>query len=342
LYFIVAGLLSGCANFTYYVDTINGHYALLEKSQPIDALLADEVPAELREKLENLRQAREFASRELLLPDNDSYKSYADIGRPYATWNVIATPRLSVKPRQWCFLVVGCISYRGYFSKQKAEAYAYQLQQQGYDTYVTGSRAYSTLGWFDDPLLNTMMYQSEARWVGILFHELAHQKLYIEGDSAFNEAFATAIEQEGIRRWFVSTNKENLVQQYLPDHRRREQFNALLKTTRARLSDLFKSDKPESEKLELKKKLFADLKNNYWELKKTWSGYSGYDQWMSQDLNNAHLAIVATYHDLVPGFKRILEESNYELNAFYKKIEMLITDHESDHRDITQTLLAHE
>ena len=322
LFLLVSFGLSGCSTVGYYLEAINGHFEIIDKSIPIETVISENKSVELVNKLENFQQARQFAAEDLLLPDNDSYKEYADIGRPYAVWNVIAAPKYSVEPKKWCFLFVGCISYRGYFNKQDAEAYAKWLQSQGYDVYVAGARAYSTLGWFDDPLLNTMMYKSEAARVGILFHELAHQKIYIEDDTAFNEAFATAIEQEGVKRWFIKNNKTEELAEYEVFIRRKKEFNFLLKKYRTKLKELYKENINEQEKLDDKKKLFAQLKKEYLQVKLKWQGYDGYDQWMQQELNNAHLAIIATYNDLVPLFRERINKSENIID-FYSYITKL-------------------
>ena len=323
LYFILPLFIGGCSNFTYYVDTINGHHELLEKSRPIDSVISGDISEDLKKKLVTFQKARLFAIQELLLPDNNSYKSYADIGRPYATWNVIATPEYSIEPKKWCFLIVGCLNYRGYFSKQQAEAFAKQLKTEGYDTYVAGARAYSTLGWFDDPLLNTMMFKSEASRVGILFHELAHQKMYVEDDSSFNEAFATVIEQEGTRRWFKATGKDDELKEYILSIKRNNEFNLLLRKTRDSLIALYNSTVPDEIKRAKKADIFSQLKQDYQKLKKQWQGYNTYDKWMSQDLNNAHLAIAATYNEFVPVFKKLLIENKNDLKEFYNRVSDL-------------------
>jgi len=193
--------VSGCSSFGYYMDLMAGHSELLERRKPVAEIIADEKTSpKLRKLLKTSENIRDFASNNLDLPKNNSYRQYADLNRRYAVWNVIAAEEFSIHAKKWCFLLVGCLSYRGYFSKQVAMDYSAELKKQGYDVYVAGASAYSTLGWFDDPLLNTMMLKSEAQRAGIIFHELAHQVVYIDDDSAFNEAFATAVEEEGIRR----------------------------------------------------------------------------------------------------------------------------------------------
>lgn len=314
--------VSACSSFGYYLDLMAGHSELLEQRKPVKTLLADEeTPEHLRNLLKMSEKMRDFASKELHLPENDSYRSYADLKRPYAVWNVIAASEFSVSAKKWCFVFVGCLSYRGYFSKQDAEAYANELKTQNYDVYVAGANAYSTLGWFDDPLLNTMMYKSEARRAGIIFHELAHQVVYIENDSAFNEAFATVVEQEGIRRWMQRKNQQQQYEDYLSDKKRNSQINHLLQMTRDKLKALYQNELTTEQKREAKKQIFALMQKQYQGLKKSWGGYAAYDKWMQQDLNNAHLLLIATYHDLVPVFQAILKNENHDLEKFYLAVE---------------------
>ena len=315
---VSAVTVSACSSFGYYMDLMAGHSELLEQRKPVSEIIADEsTKAKLRELLENSQNIRDFASKKLDLPDNDSYRMYADLNRQYAVWNVVAAKEFSVEAKKWCFLFVGCLSYRGYFTKKDATAYANELKKEGYDVYVAGARAYSTLGWFDDPLLNTMMVKSEAYRAGIIFHELAHQVVYIDNDSAFNEAFATTVEEEGIRRWLLTNGQQKKYQTYLLDKKRDSQLNQLLLNTRKQLKQLYKTNKNSEEKRQGKKQIFAAMQKNYLQLKKSWDGYKIYDKWMSQDLNNAHLLLIATYHDLVPFFKNLLRNKNNNLSSFY-------------------------
>lgn len=314
--------VSACSSFGYYLDLIEGHSEILEQRKPVAEILAEkETKPELREILETSQKIRDFASKELHLPENDSYRQYADLKRPFAVWNVVATKEFSVQPKKWCFLIVGCLSYRGYYSKEDATVFANKLKAEGYDVYVAGANAYSTLGWFDDPLLNTMLYKSEAYRAGIIFHELAHQVVYIENDSAFNEAFATAVEQEGIQRWLVKNGKNAEYQEYLIDKKRESQINQLLLETREILKQLYKKNIPNEEKRKVKKLVFTEMQKRYHQRKISWGAYNAYDKWMTQDLNNSHLLLVATYHDLVPTFMTILKEENYNLKKFYLAVE---------------------
>ncbi len=316
--------VSACSSFGYYMDLMAGHSELMEQRMPIKKLLAEkETKPKLRKLLKKSQEIRDFASIELDLPENDSYRMYADLNRRYAVWNVIAAEEFSVQPKKWCFLFVGCLSYRGYFSKEVATEYANELKSEGYDVYVAGANAYSTLGWFDDPLLNTMMYKSEATRAGIIFHELAHQVVYIDDDSAFNEAFATTVEQEGIRRWLERNGDDARYTEYLLNKKRDTQLNQLLQDTRNRLKDLYKIDLTEAVKRKTKKQIFVSMKSKYDQLKKKWGGYNAFDKWMSQDFNNSHLLLIATYHDLVPMFKAILKKEKYNLKRFYIAVEKL-------------------
>ena len=325
----------------YYWQAVDGHTDILNREQPISELLArEDLDVELRARLVEMQRARDFASDELGLPDNNSYRDYVDIGRDYVIWNVIATEEFSVSAQQWCFLFAGCVSYRGYFDKATAQKYAQTLQVKGMDTYVAGARAYSTIGWFDDPLLNTMLYRDEAMRVGVLFHELAHQKLYVQDDTAFNEAFATAVAQEGVRRWFLYNGNTSKYERYLESQQRRAEFNTLLKQTRSRLQVLYKQSHDPDLMRKEKQRVFLQLKKDYVVLKRNWDSNKGYDAWMAQPLNNAHLALAATYHELVPDIKRYMHNTGGDLQLFYKQMEQLSRLPISDRHDMLRSVSA--
>ena len=308
----------------YYWQAVDGHTDILNREQPISELLArEDLDVELRARLVEMQRARDFASDELGLPDNNSYRDYVDIGRDYVIWNVIATEEFSVSAQQWCFLFAGCVSYRGYFDKATAQKYAQTLQVKGMDTYVAGARAYSTIGWFDDPLLNTMLYRDEAMRVGVLFHELAHQQLYVQDDTAFNEAFATVVAQEGVQRWFISRGDARAYEAYLQAEKRRGEFHGLLKQTREKLQQLY-DEAYEPDLMRRKKQaIFRELKVDYQKLKNGWKNDKRYDAWMAQPLNNAHLALVATYNEYVPVMKTYLDKADSNLPLFYQQMEKL-------------------
>lgn len=312
-------LLPACASLGYYGQSISGHFSLMNKARPVKAVLEDSsTPERVRDRLVLSQQVRDFAVSELGLPDNDSYRTYADLGKTNVVWNVVATDEFSLAPQQWCFLVVGCINYRGYFAREDADAYAARLAAEGKDVQVSGARAYSTLGYFGDPLLNTMLDQSEADLVDVIIHELGHQQVFIKDDSAFNEAFATAVAREGVRRWFAGQGDAGAYAAYLEGQTRSNDFYAMLTRTRARLRELYRRDLPVAAKREQKRALFAQLKAEYGQVRdEQWAGHRGYDRWFGRDLNNAHLSLVATYRELVPAFTALIEKHNGDMRAFY-------------------------
>lgn len=320
----LALLLSGCAGVKYIAQSIGGQWEVLARREPIPQLLEDPAtPEPLKRKLAVSLEIRAFASRDLALPDNGSYLSYTDLKRPYVVWNVFAAPELSLEPSQWCFPVVGCVRYRGYFAEADAAAFAQELQAQGFDVYVGGVAAYSTLGWFDDPLLNTVINRSDTGIAALVFHELAHQVLYIQGDSAFNESFAVAVEQEGLRRWLERRGGAEEMRNYRLAKQRHEEFLALVLHARERLGALYAAPLVEDEKRAGKARIFDELRAEYRALKDRWGGYSGYDAWFAGDLNNAKLASVSTYHQYVPAFQALLRANGGDLAAFYRAAKAL-------------------
>jgi len=311
--------LSGCS-VGYYSQAIGGHLKLMSAREPIaDVLASEDTDPETKKKLQTLIEARQFAIDELGLPENESYSTYAETGREAVTWNVVAVPEFSMSPRLWCFPVAGCVSYRGYFNKARADKYAANLDNDGFDVNVGGASAYSTLGWFDDPVLDTMLRGGEIRYVATLFHELAHQVLYIQDDSSFNEAFATFVEQEGFRIWLRSRDEESRIEAYDAVIQRSSDFAELLNSTRADLDRVFaETDLDDEARREKKAQVFADMQTNYAALKTSWNEYAGYDRWFSRDLNNAHLLGVSTYRRLVPAFAAMYKEAGSDLPEFYK------------------------
>ncbi|MHA1569235.1 MAG: aminopeptidase [Alphaproteobacteria bacterium] len=320
----ILSLSSACSSLGYYAGLLNGHAEVLNCARPIEAVLQDpELDPVTRERLHSLQAAREFARNRLGLSDHGSYHSYVKLNRPYVVWNVIATPPFSVSPRQWCYWLAGCFSYRGYYREAAARAYAAQLKREGLDVMVAGVRAYSTLGWFDDPVLSSMLYANEAQRVGVLFHELAHQRIYVFDDSAFNEAFATAVAEEGLRRWFLDRNRPAAYQQYRQAYSRQVAFHRLLLETRHRLEILYKKELAPAAMQQAKAREFARLQTRYRRLTQDWRGDNRYDAWMAQDLNNAHLALVATYYHWVPAFRTLLARADGALPDFYARVEVL-------------------
>ena len=316
---LVAAALAGC-EAGYYTQLLRGQYDLLSRRESMQALIAspDTDPA-LREKLVRALQAREFASRELRLPDNGSYTKYVALHRPYVVWNVFAAPALSLTGHEWCYLFLGCLSYRGYYDEAAANEQAAQLRGEGLETYVGGVPAYSTLGWFDDPLLSTIG-EDEAVVAGTIFHELAHQVKFVKGDTAFNESFATFVEQEGLRQYLV--DRPQLAQ---AAERRRElqnQFVGLILATRTRLEAVYASGAPDEEKRRRKQAEFETLRADYAKLRASW-GQDYYGAFMSGELNNARLLPFGLYFEWVPAFAALFEQSGRNWQAFYKAVDAL-------------------
>jgi predicted aminopeptidase len=314
----LAALLGGCGT-PYLMQATSGEWHVLGARQPIAEVLDDpHTPPELRARLKLVREARAFASQDLGLPDNKSYTTYADIRRPYVVWNVVATPEFSVVPHHWCFPVAGCVSYRGYFHEASADKFAASMKQQGYDVTVDGVAAYSTLGKFDDPVLSSMMGYGDDELAATIFHELAHQLLYVKDDSAFNEAFATTVEEAGLERWLAHEGTPERMAQFREDAAHEAALMRLLAEARARLIALYASGQAPELMRAHKQANFAELAEQLRALEKREGvSYPLYEEWIRQGLNNARLAAVATYYDCMPGFKRLLAQDDNDLQRFY-------------------------
>jgi predicted aminopeptidase len=311
-------LLCGCGTL-YLMQAASGQWQVLRQRVPVDTLLADpRTPPPLRAHLQEVRAAREFASSELRLPDNNSYRSYADIGRPYVVWNVVAAPEFSVSPKRWCFPIAGCVAYRGYFREQRAREFAAALAVRGFDVSVDGVPAYSTLGKFADPVLSSMLRYGDDELAATIFHELAHQLLYVRDDSEFNEAFATTVEGVGLERWLTQQGSAQRLQQFRERQAHAGAFVSLLAQGRTRLALLYASgvarEQMRSSKAQILTALAADIRAL--ELREGVS-YPLYEEWIAAGLNNARLASVSTYFDCVPGFTRLLEQAANDLTRFY-------------------------
>lgn len=314
---LTLALVAGSAHINYYFQAAYGQLALLSRARPIEAYLADpSVDEGLKAKLARISQIRDFAIRELKIPDSDSYRTYVEIDRSYVVWNVIATPELSMQPVEWCFPVAGCTSYRGYYNKRDALAFASSMQQAGYDVHVAEVPAYSTLGWFSDPVISTFIHYSEPQLARLIFHELAHQVLYVKGDSQFNESFAVAVEEEGVERWIAEHGDDAMLQAHTASTMRKREFLALLGKYQQRLSDNYASNATAEQKRAEKARILDALQDEFLAVKVGWKGYSGYDRWFARPLNNAHLASIATYHSLAPGFRALMKQQA-DFQAFY-------------------------
>jgi len=334
---VLAMFVASCASLGYYAQAAHGQISLLAEARPIDDWLADPVVnVKLKIKLAKAQEMRRFAARELGLPDNGSYKTYADLKRRYVLWNVVATPELSLKPLQWCFPIAGCVNYRGYYDREAAQEYGAELRHEGYDVQVAGVAAYSTLGWFNDPFLSTFMHYPDGELARLVFHELAHQVLYVQDDSQFNESFATAVEEAGVERWMLLQADPKMRVAYAVYEGRKHDFLALLLKYRKRLEANYARDVSDAEKRQQKAAIFQALKDEYQTLKVSWGGYRGYDRWFAAPLSNAHLASIATYHDLVPGFRALLAREK-TFPAFYAAVKKLAQlDKAERHRRLTE------
>ena len=319
---ILAATLCSCGTLDYYRQAIVGHWDLMNRRVPLDELIAaPDTDVEFKRKLKVVAAAREYAIRELKLPDNGSYRSYADLGRDHVVWNVFAAPELSLEPVLSCFLFVGCLSYRGFFDEAAARRFGTSLTAAGYDVFIGGVAAYSTLGWFDDPVLNTMLVWDDVRIAKVIFHELAHQLIYVADDTVFNESFATAVALIGIERLLERDTEAQV--RHARDKAREQQFFELLLDFRAQLETVYNGADDDDTKRAKKHRLFDVLLIEYRTRKISWDGYDGYDAWMRDDLNNAKMTSIATYHDYVPGFRSILTKVNDDLSRFYAAVERL-------------------
>ena len=336
---LVVVAVSGCKTLSFYTQAIKGQYQLFAHQQPIQKLLAQPDTSEtLRLKLQLVERLRPFADKELKLPVDGHYRKYVDVHRRFVVWNVEAAPEFSMEPKSWWYPLVGSLEYRGYFSEEGAKKYGRSLKEKGDDVYIGGSTAYSTLGWFKDPVLNTFINEPEADLAETLFHELGHQQVFARGDTDFNEAFATTVGQEGARRWLRSQGDTNALGAYAAELHRNDQFVHLIMETRRKLEELYgdehneagkvkasrkKRNNPPDQLREQKRQVFEDLQKEYAKLKQAWGGNTDHDAWFAREVNNAQLNSVAAYYDLVPGFERLLELNGGDLPKFYKEAQRL-------------------
>ena len=321
---LAALALTGCASAGYYAQSVTGHLGLMLRARPIEAVIAEPgTDPRLAARLRTALDIREFASRVLGLPENASYRRYADPGRPYVVWNVVAAPELSLAPRRWCFPFAGCVSYRGYFSEPDAAAFAAGLASEGWDVTVAGVRAYSTLGWFDDPLPGPVVELPEYSLAGLVFHELAHQRLYVPGDTEFNESFAVVVERAGVRRWLEAAGRSELSESYRIAAERRAAFLALIRSARRDLEALYASSRSDAEKRAAKAQRIGRLRARYTALRAGWRDGPSYDGWFERGVNNAALALVSTYDRWVPALEALLARSGGDLEAFYRACDAL-------------------
>ena len=334
-------VLTGCSSLGYYAQLGAGQWQLLQARQPVAELLADpQQPAALRQRLQLSQDARAFASARLGLPDNRSYRLYADLKRPYVVRNLFAAAEFSLQPLTHCFPIAGCVAYRGYFDEQRARGAAALLRRDGLETEVAGIVAYSTLGWFDDPLLAGMLAWSDAQLAGLIFHELAHQRLYLPGDTAFNESFARFVEEEGLRQWRRARGLPSP-----PAHltRQREQFVELVLATRARLETLYAQPLALEAMRAAKQAEFQRLRRDYQALRDgPWRGDGRFDGWFARPLNNARLLPFGLYEQWVPAFAALFAAASRDWPRFYARVGELARQPEAERRQALAALQARD
>ena len=352
---VLIGSLTGCQSLSFYKQAIQGQCQIYWSQRPIAKVLKDEeTPENIKEKLGLILALRTYAQHELELEPNGHYLKYADLQRRFVVWNVYAAPQLSLEPKSWWYPMVGRLKYRGFFSEKDARKYGSELAREGLDVFVGGVEAYSTLGWFRDPVLNTFLHHAPADLAEIIFHELTHQKVFASGDTDFNEALATAVGEEGVHRWLKTLGNTNALQQYTLAQQRNEQFVQLVMSARNRLKALYGDDENseakggtapsanEARKHEQKEKIISQLKTDYARLKSDWGGLSSYDRWFAQPINNAQINTIATYYDLVPYFRRLLEREKGNLKNFYTVAQKLADLRSKDERHTALKRLAGE
>lgn len=332
-------LLSGCSTFDYYQQLARGQLNLLRAREPVARVIQDpgRDPA-LRTRLAKAEKARAFASQQLGLPDNRSYRLYADIHRPFVVWNVFATREFSLDPVQYCFPIAGCVAYRGYYEQGRARGAAALLRQQGLDVYMGGVEAYSTLGWFDDPIVSSMMNWGDERLATLIFHELAHQQVYVPGDTPFNESFATFVEQEGTRQWRAA---RGLAPQADSQNVRRDAFVQRVLGLRERLGALYAQPLSPQAMREGKKAEIDNFRQAYRRLRDTeWGGKGAYDAWVEAPINNAKLLPFGLYDQWVPAFAALYRQSGARWPAFYQAVRGLAALAPAQRQQALQTLLG--
>ena len=336
---LAALVVAGCGQMGYLAQSLNGHMRMMSAAEPVSTLLArPDLDPKLRERLQLSQRLRDYAIAELHLPDNNSYRRYADLHRNAAVWNVIAAPELSLKARTWCYPIMGCVAYRGYFDQAAAEAYARGLREddEHLEVMVGPVPAYSTLGWSTwlggDPLLNTFIGYPEGELARMMFHELAHQVAYADDDTTFNESFATAVERIGAARWLNARGSDAAREIYERGNQRRLQFRALTDAYRLKLAAVYDSGLDDDTKRAAKARTMQALREDYAKLKtEAWGGYSGYDDWFAR-ANNASFALLSAYGELVPAFEALFEREGEDWPRFYAEVKRLAKLPKSDRR----------
>lgn len=316
-------ILPSCQTVAFYRQAVGGQIEIFRQSRPIPPIIADlGTDPQLRRNLESVQQLRRFASEHLTLPGDESYGTYADLGRDHVTWVLYAAPEFSLKPKSWWYPTLGHLDYRGFFRESDAREYAGKLRAQGYDVEVGGVDAYSTLGWFHDPVLNCFVDYPEIDLAELIFHELTHRRLFRDGDTDFNESLATAFSEEAVKRWLRHQNRKSDLHAYEQLLVRRSQFYDEIDATRVKLESLYASSRPPDEMRREKARILRQLQDGFRALRNRWGGH-GLESWLEQDLNNAHLVSIITYQKNIPHFHRLLADCNGDIDLFFKRAAKL-------------------
>ena len=324
--FLLVSLMTGtgCQTLTYYSQAAKGQAQVLLGQKRISGMVKDpEVPQKLKDQLKLVLELREFARNELKMNPEGNYLKYRDLNRKYVLWVVYAAPPLSVKLKTWWYPIAGKFTSRGFFAEEDARKFAARLQEEGMDVYVGGAPAYSTLGWFNDPVLNTFIRYQENNLAELIFHELAHHHLFIKGDATFNESFATAVAQIGVARWLKTKRGTEQHDVYLARCDRRHNLSELLAVSRSNLKKLFSSNKTEQEKREGKKKIITALKKDLVALSGSDPAYRKLAVWAKRPINNAVLGARSVYHRRVPAFYALYEQNGRDMEAFLNEVEKI-------------------
>jgi predicted aminopeptidase len=311
-------MVAGCAGPAFYTQAISGHLELMNGRTEINAILADnKTDPALQQRLKLAMEIRSFAIEQLGLPDNGSYTEFVQTGRPAVTWNVVAAPEFSIEPKRWCFIVSGCVSYRGYFEQHKAVRFSNKLEKKSYDVTVSPAIAYSTLGWFDDPLLDTMLQYQDDQLAAVIFHELAHQQLYVKGDTEFSESYASFVEETGVREWLKSRGSEKLLARRQAMNEASTEFNELIRITREQLNEVYTSGIGEEAMRKQKKAVLTNMELEYQLMvDASWGGQNHYRSWFTRELNNAQLALINLYQGGGCAFDKLYESAGGNMLLF--------------------------
>lgn len=322
---VILGAAS-CSTSRFYSQAVKGQAEILRRAKPIPEVLRDpKTGPKLQAQLALVQEIRAFAHDHLKLPTDRQYKNYADLGRKFAVWNVYAAPEFSLKAKSWDYPFVGSLKYRGFFTEDVAQKEAEGLREEGYDVVVGGVRVYSTLGWFSDPVLNTFVNDKEPQLAEVLFHELTHARFFVSGDTDFNEAYATACGQEGVRQWLRARGDTAALAKYESGLREFGRILALLRGTRTRLEALYAQEgkMPEAEMRRQKELILDHTRSAYAAMKRRGESDAGYDRLFVKQLNNARLTALATYYDLVPAFHQLYEEQGRDWEKFHQTVEAM-------------------